>query len=114
MDQEQIAKKPQKGAWGRIGQQSSNKVTFDINIPQTVEFLTSEPQEVDGDEGVYYIFPVRLLDGTESKVQTSAWTLLGSLKKLEPLQGKLVQITKKLDKGKQNFIAQEVPRINKV
>ena len=100
--------KPIKGTWANLG--NDNKISFDVNVPQTVTFLTDEPIEVQSkiDENeVYYRFPVYFND-KESKIDTSAWTLLIELKKLVPLTGKNVQITKRLEKGKQKFVVTEI------
>lgn len=107
---EKQTKKPSKGTWDRLGNEGprTDKVTFDINIPVTVT-LADEPEEKEGEDGgVYYEFPV--FDGETPKIiQTSAWTLLNELKKLTPLEGKKVTITKKMDKGRQYFILDLVP-----
>lgn len=101
--------KPSKGTWANLGNET--RTTFEVNVTQQVTFTTDEPIEVPStlDENeVYYRFPITLIDGKESKIETSAWTLLVELKKLVPLKGKTVQITKRLEKGKQKFVVIEV------
>ena len=79
------------------------KVTFEVNIPVLIEFKEDKPVEMPSqDGGVYYMFEV-VANGTDTVIQTSAWTLLRGIKALEPLKGKKVSITKKLIKGKQHF-----------
>lgn len=96
---------PTIGTWDKLPTEEVErkpKVTFDVNIPVELSFKEDNPREYNGDNGAYYVFDV--LIGTEDKViMTSAWTLLRSLKTLTPLKGKKVRITKKLEKGKQNF-----------
>lgn len=106
--EEEKPTQPQLGAWDRLPTEESDrkpKVTFEINIPVKVKFLSDEPREFQGDNGAYYVFDV--LEGTEEKViMTSAWSLLRSLKVNLPLKDKELTITKKLVKGKQNFEVQ--------
>jgi len=84
------------------------KVSFEVNIPVIVQFKEDEPIEMVGqDGGVYYMFEV-IVNGQDTIIQTSAWTLLRALKALVPLKGKKVTITKKLEKGKQHFEVIEV------
>ena len=106
---EEQTNKPSKGTWDRLGNtESTPKVTFDVNIPQTVTFLTDMPEERDSqDGGVYYVFTVKH-ENEEKQISPSAWTLLGALKEIAPLNGKTVTITKKLEKGKQKFIVSNV------
>lgn len=101
--------KPQKGFWAATVNEKPKhpKVTFDINITQTVEFLEDEPREDVGEDGVYYTFPIKHNE-LETVIQTSAWTLLTELKKHKPLKGKKLKITKKLEKGKQFFVVETV------
>lgn len=101
--------KPTIGTWKSMGQEKGMK--FEMNKPEQVTFLSDEPVEKPSnydDKEVYYEFSVRKIDGTESKIQTSAWTLLFELKKLVPLTGKTVQITKKQEKGKQSFVVVQI------
>ena len=101
--------KPTKGTWDKLGQKK--QIPFEVNQTEQVTFLTDEPEELASqfDEGkVYYRFPVKRLDGTESAIETSAWTLLGELKRLAPLKNKTAQITKKLEKGKQKYVVVEI------
>ena len=109
MINETEGKKPTKGTWKTLGESKGMK--FEVNKPEQVTFLTDEPEELpstfaEGD--VYYKFPIKRIDGTESSIETSAWTLLFELKKLAPLKNKTVQITKKLDKGKQNYVVVQI------
>lgn len=95
--------KPQVGEWDRLDAQRP-KIEFKENIAVEVIFESSEPKEYpsnDGD-GVFYVFDVRYKDEKLSIV-TSAWSLLKGLKTLSPLEGRKVQITKKLVNGKQLF-----------
>jgi hypothetical protein len=102
--EEEITNKPTKGTWDRLGTDDGRpKISFEVNIPQTVTFTTDNPEELDGvDGGVYYKFIV-MQDNVEKYFTSSAWTLLGALKELVPLKDKKVVITKKLIKGKQTF-----------
>ena len=106
---EEIAKKPTKGTWDNLGKQQ-DKISFDINIPYVIEFLTDVPEEIPstinpGSGEVYYRFPVKIIEsGIVTNMETSAWTLLAELKTIAPLKGKKVQIIKKIDKGKQKFV----------
>ncbi len=97
--------KPQKGFWNLTANDKPKhpKVSFEINITETVKFLQDEPREEEGEDGVYYTFPVIHKD-VETVIQTSAWTLLTELKKHKPLKDKELKITKKLEKGKQYFV----------
>jgi hypothetical protein len=101
---EEETNKPSKGTWGRLGNADTTpRVTFEVNIPQTVTFLTDEPEERDSqDGGVYYVFPIKH-QGEDKTMSTSAWTLLGALKEQAPLKDKTLVIVKKLIKGKQKF-----------
>lgn len=96
---------PQAGAWDKLSTEIVErhpKVTFDVNIPQTVTFTADAPREYVGETGAYYVFDVT--QGNEQKViMTSAWSLLRAIKALVPLKGKTITITKKLIKGKQTF-----------
>ena len=103
MDDE--AKKPTKGTWNNLGNKQRG-IKFDVNQVEQVTFLDNEPEEVPSqfeEDTVYYRFRVKRLDDTLGTIETSAWTLLSELKKLAPLEGKTVQITKKLEKGKQHY-----------
>ena len=93
------------GAWDKLSTEVLEKkprVTFDVNITQRVTFTESEPKEMTGDTGAYYIFEV-VQKGEAKIIMTSAWTLLRHLKALSPLKGKTLDITKRLVKGKQEF-----------
>jgi hypothetical protein len=78
------------------------KVSFDINIPVKVKFISNEPRSFLGENGAYFIFDV-LENGEAKVIMTSAWTLLRALKIHTPLKDKELKITKKLIKGKQTF-----------
>lgn len=96
---------PTLGTWDKLPTEETErkpKVNFDINIPVKLEFLQDSPQEFQGDNGAYYIFPVKERD-EEKVIMTSAWTLLRNLKIHAPLKGKVLTVTKKLVKGKQAF-----------
>jgi len=100
---------PTLGTWDKLTTEATErkpKVEFDLNKSVEVVFIENEPQEFTGDNGAYYLFNVE--QNQEPKViMTSAWTLLKALKMLSPLQGKIISITKKMDKGKQHFEAVE-------
>jgi hypothetical protein len=99
------------GTWGKISPTDTEKlpkVTFDINIPVIVEFKNDDPSEYTGqDGGAFYVFDV-IESGQDKVISTSAWTLLRGLKAVSPLKAKKIQITKKMDKGKQNFEVKEL------
>lgn len=101
---EKQANKPQKGFWGTLKNDRTPKVMFEVGKSQMVTLLCDEPREdesIDGDS-VYYTFDV-LHEGKNTVIQTSAFTLLAELKKHEPLKGKVLVITKVMEKGKQSF-----------
>jgi hypothetical protein len=96
---------PMAGTWEKLPTENLErkpKVTFDINIPIKVKFISNDPKEFQGDTGAYYVFDV-LENGEAKVIMTSAWTLLRSLKIHTPLKDKELKITKKLIKGKQTF-----------
>lgn len=98
----------QAGTWGRINTETREKVKFDVNITQRVVVLNPEPKESAGDQGgVYYTFEVEQ-DKKQKIIQTSAWTLLKELKSISLKPGMVLDITKKLVKGKQLFEVKEV------
>ena len=102
---DEATKKPTKGFWKAMGE-NTGSIVFEINKPEQVTFLTDEPEEIPSqfaENEVYYRFNVKRIDGKESKIDSSAFTLLYELRKLAPLKDKTVQITKKLDKGKNYF-----------
>jgi hypothetical protein len=96
---------PQLGTWDKLTTtdvEKAPKVTFEINIPVSVEFKEDNPREFQGETGAFYVFDVKV--GTEDKaIVTGAWSLLRALKTMTPLKGKKAEIVKKLVKGKQNF-----------
>jgi len=99
------------GTWDKIDTKEYNpedKVKFDVNITQRVVILNPNPEERAGDEGgVYYNFKVEQ-DKKPKIIQTSAWTLIRELKKTKLKSGMVLDITKKLSKGKQYFEVKEV------
>lgn len=102
----------QIGMWDRVTTEDYEnlpKVSFEINIPVEVIFKTDRPKEVSSENGSFCIFDV-VCDGSDKVIITSAWTLLRELKKISPLKDRNVLITKKIDKGKQYFIAVEKPK----
>lgn len=94
------------GTWDKLGTEeynSEDKVKFEVNITQPVKFLQFNPDERTGmDGGVYYQWKVNV-DGKDKILQTSAWTLLKELKKANLKVGSILNITKRLVKGKQFF-----------
>lgn len=111
MDKENT-NKPVSGTWNKLTTENVEqkpKVTFDVNITQRVVFLKNDPREIPEKEGtgVFYVFDVQQ-DKVDKQINTSAWTLLHALKKLEPLAGKVVDITKRLVKGRQFFEVAEI------
>lgn len=105
----------QKSLWDSVNPDKDikPKVVFDFNIPVEVQFPVGfeRPEEYPsqyGDEGenkYYCVFPV-MHQGDEAAIVTSAYSLLRGLKALEPLAGKTVKITKKMDKGKQQYVVE--------
>jgi hypothetical protein len=96
----------QAGTWDKMTTENYDnveKIKFEVNIAQKVVVLNPVPKELSSDNGgVYYVFDVEQ-DGNKSIIQTSAWTLLRELKKAELKAGMILEITKKLEKGKQFF-----------
>jgi len=96
---------PSIGTWDKLStEETENKprVEFELNKSVEVVFLEDNPQEMSSDTGAYYIFNIE--EKKEAKIiMTSAWTLLKGLKRFSPLSGKILTITKKMDKGKQHF-----------
>jgi len=102
--------KPQSGAWDNMNLDEFHQgVKFEINIPVKVTFPDDfeKPKELPNKtgDGVFYSFPVKI-EGEDRNVNTSAWSLLKTLKENEPLAGKTVLITKKLINGKQQFFVE--------
>lgn len=99
------------GTWDKIDTaeyKSEDKIKFDVNLTQKVVIIKPVPQERTGNEGgVYYNFEVEQ-DKQKRIIQTSAWTLLRELKKVGLKAGMVLEITKKLVKGKQFFEVKEV------
>ena len=95
----------QSGAWDKLSTEVAErhpKVTFEINLPKTVTFLSDAPKEYVSETGAYYVFDVE--ENKEKKViMTSAWSLLRALKSNAPLKNKTLTIVKKLVKSKQEF-----------
>jgi len=110
MDKE--TNKPRKGLWDSLPTddiERKPKIDFEVNITKKIVFV-GEPKEYpsrDNPDSVFYVFDVQE-DKTDKVIMTSAWTLLHELKKIAPLNGKVVEITKKLEKGKQFFKVVEV------
>jgi hypothetical protein len=101
--------KPTKGTWDNLGKKKD--ITFEVNEIHQLTFLTDKPEELQSnfdEDSVYYRFSVKKSDGTESVLETSAWTLLSALKELAPLKNKRVQITKKLIDGRQKYVVVEI------
>lgn len=96
----------QAGTWDKMTTENYDnveKIKFEVNIAQKVVVLNPVPKELSSDNGgIYYVFDVEQ-DGKKSIIQTSAWTLLRELKKAELKAGMILEITKKLEKGKQFF-----------
>jgi len=106
MTSEESTNKPTKGTWDRLGAVDENKISFEVNIPYKVTFLTDNPEEIESNINlgdVYYRFPVEHEGNKAKYFDSSAWTLLSALKEYTPLKGKTATITKKLVKGKQYF-----------
>lgn len=100
----------QPGTWERVNTDVDNreKVRFEVNIPLKITIKNPLPKEVAGEDGgVYYVFEVTQ-DGVEKIIQTSAWTLLKEMKRIGLKAGMNLEITKKLEKGKQYFTARIV------
>jgi len=106
------ANQTEKSLWDSINSEQSDlapKIVFEVNKPQDVTFPTdfNEPLEFPSEDGPYCVFNVK--QGQEdARIMTSAWTLLGGLKKLVPLAGKTVRIGKVLEGGKQRFVVEEI------
>jgi len=100
------ANQMQPGTWDKIGTEDykpEDKIKFEVNITQRVVITNPIPNERTGDDGgIYYVFEVQQ-DQKPKVIQTSAWTLLKELKKANLKAGMVLNITKKLQKGKQFF-----------
>lgn len=97
----------QIGTWDRITTADQDRVKFDVNITQRVIVTNPIPAERTGEDGgVYYEFEVEQ-DKKSKVIQTSAWTLLRELKKANLKAGMILDITKKIEKGKQFFVVVE-------
>jgi hypothetical protein len=100
---------PSAGTWEKLPTEEIErkpKVSFDVNIPVSVTFQDNAPKEYPSEiSGVYYVFDVTT-EGQSKVIMTSAWTLLRALKIHMPLKGKTLKITKKLIKGKQQFVVE--------
>lgn len=107
----------QKGLWDSVDpdKEVKPKIVFDFNIPVVVEFPASfiKPDEYpsqygeDGEKKNYCVFPVKH-EGEEAVIVTSAYSLLRGLKANMPLATKKFKITKKMDKGKQQYIVEKI------
>jgi hypothetical protein len=109
---EKETNKPTAGTWASLPTEDvekKSKVDFEVNKTVRVAFM-GEPREYpsrDDPKSVFYVFDVKL-ENEDRIIMTSAWTLLHELKKLSPIAGKIVDITKKLLKGKQFFEVKEI------
>lgn len=96
----------QPGTWDKMTTENyddTEKIKFEVNIPQKVVIINPIPKECVGDDGgIFYVFEVEQ-NAVKKVIQTSAWTLLRELKKVELKPGMVLEITKKLEKGKQFF-----------
>lgn len=104
----QTSIKPRLGTWQNLPTtdvERAPKVEFEVNIPVTLRFLVDDPREYEGESGAYYVFDVSH-EGNKKAIITSAWTLLGALKKHMPLKDKTLTITKKIVKSKQLFVVE--------
>lgn len=95
--------------WDDIDTDRSPTIKFDINIPHVVQFPSDfiKPEEYENDNGRFCSFDV-LENGAKVRINSSAYTLLAGLKRLSPLAGKSVRITKKLHDGRQTFYVEPV------
>jgi len=103
---ERTTVQPTEGTWDKLPKdklERTRKVDFPVNMTRRVIFLVPIPKELPSESGgVYYVFDVE--ENKERKIiSTSAWSLLRELKLLVPLAGKVVDITKRMEKGKQFF-----------
>lgn len=109
---DKITNKPKKGQWDNLPTEDTEKkpkIIFEVNIPKKLVFI-GEPREFpsrEDPESVFYVFNVQE-DKVDKSISTSSWTLLHGLKKLSPLNGKVIEITKRLRLGKQYFEVIEV------
>jgi len=101
----------QSGTWGKMTTdktEPSDKIKFEVNITQRVVVINPEPKECVGEDGgVFYVFTVEQ-DKKSKVISTSAWTLLKELKIANLKAGMVLDITKRLAKGKQYFEVKEV------
>lgn len=99
----------QIGTWDKIGTaDNKDRVKFEVNLSQKVVVINPTPAERTGEDGgVYYEFEVEQ-DKKPKVIQTSAWTLLKELKKANLKAGMVLDITKKIEKGKQFFVVSEI------
>jgi len=99
------------GTWERMSKEDYtqiDKVKFEVNLTQRVVIINPIPKELTGEDGgAFYIFDIEQ-DKKPKVIQTSAWTLLKELKKINLKAGTVLDITKKLAKGKQFFEIKEV------
>jgi len=101
----------QIGTWDKIETgtyEKLDKIKFEVNIPQKVVVLVEKPKECVGQDGsVFYVFEVEQ-NGVKKAISTSAWTLLKEIKAVSIKPGMVLEIVKKLEKGKQFFEVKEV------
>jgi hypothetical protein len=103
---ERTTVQPTEGTWDKLPSEKPERVPkldFPVNVTRKVVFLNNAPREIPSETGgVYYIFDIE--ENKEKKIiSTSAWSLLRELKLIHPLAGKVVGITKRMEKGKQFF-----------
>jgi uncharacterized protein YuzE len=90
------------------------KIVFEFNFPVTVEFpmgfekpVEYPSQYSEDGTGTYCVFDV-IHEGDPAAIVTSAYSLLRGLKANSPLQGKKLKITKKMEKGKQQYVVETI------
>lgn len=107
----------QKSLWDSVNpdKEVKPKIVFEFNIPVIVEFPAdfTKPEEYPSQYGEederknYCVFSVKH-EGEDGVIVTSAYSLLRGLKANEPLANKKLKITKKMEKGKQQYIVEAV------
>ncbi len=87
------------------------KIVFPYNEMVKVTFPKefTKPREFPSKHGNGFFCVLSVMhNGSQGAIVTSAYSLLGGLKKLMPLSEKTVVITKKLKDGKMNYEVKEV------
>jgi len=120
MNEEKTTEKVSKGTWWNLPDADDMKllqekqkkpiIKFELNKEYIITFNADfeAPIELFNEDGsAYYLFEV-MHEGQEKVFFSSAWTLLGALKKHTPLNSKTLKIKKQLTKGKQYFYVEEV------